>query len=161
MQKNEVINNLKKSRVFKGASDYDLNKIYESGTLEAYNKKDIIYEEGQKEHPLYVVMSGVIEVVLPKEGDAQGLERISTIKLNKLYPGDCIGEYSVFDSKPASATILAFEKSELFRINREDFIEIINSNDSLAKTIYYNLLNILIERARQNNRELELLVLLG
>jgi CRP-like cAMP-binding protein len=161
MNKEEIINNLRDSKIFRGLSDTELNTIYEYGTLAVYEKNDVLYQEGQHEHPLYVVMSGRVEIVLPKEGDSQGLERFSMIKLSKLHAGDCIGEYSVFDNKPASATVMAFEHSKLFRIERADFIKIINSSDATAKTIYFNLLQILIERARENNKELELLVLLG
>jgi CRP-like cAMP-binding protein len=70
--------------------------------------------------------------------------------------GDCFGEYSLIDKQPASAAVIAMEPCRLFEISRSHFEEILNTSDFIAKTVYKNILLIIIKRARDSNRELDI-----
>jgi CRP-like cAMP-binding protein len=156
MPTTDMIAILEKSKVFQGLSDEDLKLISTSGNVVLFQKDEVIIKEGQTGHPLFIVIQGQVEVVLPKVAGGRAIERATRIKLSKLAAGDCIGEYSTIDLRPASASVVAIEPCELFEISRSRFEEIINSSDFLAKTIYNNLLLIMIQRARDNNRELDI-----
>ena len=53
---------------------------------------------------------------------------ISRIKHGKmLTQGECLGEYSLIDNEPASASVAAVEPCDVLKISREDFGKIINS----------------------------------
>jgi len=44
----------------------------------------------------------------------------------------------------------------LFEMPRQNFEEILISDDFLAKTVYKNILLIMVKRARDSNRELDI-----
>ena len=97
-----------------------------------------------------------MEVVLSEEGGDQGLVRATRIKLGHQVQGDFIGEYALIDREPASASVIAVEPCEVFEITQSDFDKILNSSDRLAKTIYRNMLQVTIKRARDSNKELDI-----
>jgi len=156
MANTDMIEILKTSKVFRGLSEEHLKMVSENGNIAAFQKKETILKEGQIGHPLFIVIQGQVEVVLPKEAGGMDLERVTRIKLSKLAQGDCIGEYSLIDKKPASASVIAVDHCMLFEIPRSNFEDIINVSDFLAKIIYKNILLIIIERARDSNRELDI-----
>jgi len=151
-----MIELLKLAKVFRGLSDDHLEMISDGGKTTEYQRNETIINEGQTGHSLFIVIKGQVEVVLPKKAGTQMLERATRIKLSRLAPGDCIGEYSLIDQKPASASVVAIEPCTLFEISRSSFENMVNSSDYLAKTIYKNMLLIMIKRARDSNQELDM-----
>ena len=67
--------------------------------------------------------------------------------------GDFFGEYSLIDSKPASASVIATQAGELIKITKHNMDNILENNDRIAKIVYLNILKILVERLRHINRE--------
>jgi len=155
MFENNILEILQESKIFQGLSDEYMGMIAARGDLINHNQNDVIIEEGQTGHPLYIIVEGQVEVFLPKKKKYYTQERPTRVKLNRLAPGDCIGEYSLIDNEPASASVAAIEPCKVFTITRKDFLEIINSSDHLAKIIYKNMLKVLIKRARQYSHELD------
>ncbi len=147
---------LKQSKVFDGCSDEALKFVSNCGHSVSFEVNDHIIKEGQTGHSLFIVIKGRVEVILPKYRDQQGPSRPTYIKLGRLMKGDCIGEYSLIDQKPASASVVAIDACEMFEIPRSGFEKIIESGDRLARQVYENMLKMLISRARKRNRELDL-----
>ena len=92
----DTVETLKVSKVFKGLSDDDLKMISEQGKVTTFEPNETIIREGQTGHPLFIVIKGRVEVVLPKEGSGQATTRATRIKLSRLAQGDCLGEYTLF-----------------------------------------------------------------
>ncbi|MCP3955549.1 MAG: cyclic nucleotide-binding domain-containing protein [Desulfobacterales bacterium] len=153
---NELLSILRESTLFKGISDDLLDKITAYGELLNFSKDDCLIEEGQVGHPLNIILAGQVEVFLPKERRASHEERPTRIVLDRLNPGDCIGEYSFIDKKPASASVIANEPGRAFRLTRHEFEEIVTSSNHMEKTIYKNMLKVLIHRCRQSDSELDI-----
>ena len=105
---------------------------------------------------LYVVLSGQLKVMLLALDRKDHPNRVQDIHLGTLKPGDCFGEYSLIDSEPASASVVAVEPTELLKITGRDFRTAAAHNDRLAKQIYCNLLQILVQWLRKHNQELDL-----
>ena len=116
----------------------------------------MVLAEGQHSEALYVVLSGQLKVMLLALDHKDHPNRVQDIQLNTLKPGDCFGEYSLIDSEPASASVIAAEPAELLKITSKDFQTVAAHNDRLAKTVYCNLLRILVRRLRKKNREIDL-----
>ena len=156
MVDNELLTILRNTKLFKGLSENHLKLISAFGKIVTFDKNDTIIKEGQTGHPLYIVIKGQVEVVLPKQIAGQAMERSTRIRLSNLRHGDSIGEYSLIDKEPASASVIASEPSKLIEIARNDWDKIIDSSDELAKNIYKNLLQVIIKRARKNIKELDI-----
>jgi CRP-like cAMP-binding protein len=156
MSEHELLMTLRESKLLRGLLEDDLAMISSYGRRVAFQKNATLIKEGQAEHPLYIVIKGQVEVVLPKERGGQDSERATRIKLCQLVQGDFIGEYGLIDKEPASASVIAVEPCEVFEISRSDFDKILNSSDRLAKNIYRNMLQVTIKRARDSNKELDI-----
>ena len=156
MFNNELLDILRESKIFKGLSDDYLQTISSHGNMLQIKGNDIIIEEGQIGHPLFVIIAGKVEVFLPKTRKRGMQERPTKIRLNRLAKGDCIGEYSLIDNEPASASVAAVEPCKIFKISRSEFEKMIISSDHLAQIIYKNMLKVLIKRSRQYDSELDI-----
>lgn len=156
MTKNDLIDVLKQSKLLKGLAPENFEIIYGIGKVVSVAKNNEIINEGDRNHSLFILIKGSVEVVLPKERGLRELARATKIRLSRLAPGDFIGEYSIIDKEPASASVIAMEPCELFKISRKDFDKILAESDRLAKNIYKNMLKVVIKRARESNKELDL-----
>ncbi len=92
--------------------------------------------------------------MLPKQS-----KRLETVKLAVKNVGGFFGEYSLIDSKPSSASIIATQPGELVKIANIDLDIIFKKNDRIAKTIYRNVLQVLVRRLRNINKEYDVIYL--
>jgi CRP-like cAMP-binding protein len=151
-----LIDSLRKSKIFKGFTDEELKMVSLSGSLETLDSNSIFLNEGDTPHTLYIIIRGHVEVFLPKKIAHSNKERVTRVKLCDMTQGDCLGEYSLIDNNPASASAITRESTDLFKISKRSFDEIISSNDRSAQKIYHNILLILIKRARDYDKELDM-----
>ena len=99
------------SVVFKGLTAPDLDAVLSAAELLPRKPKDLILSEGSPTDGLYVVLEGEVEVFLPERAGS-GAHRPSRIRLNRLGPGRCLGEYGVIDDQPSSASAEALTPRE-------------------------------------------------
>ncbi|MFC1799111.1 cyclic nucleotide-binding domain-containing protein [Thermodesulfobacteriota bacterium] len=156
MPANDLIVSLRDSKIFNGLSDNELETASAYGSVEKYEPNRILIHEGEIGTVLYIILKGTAEVFLPKKSDFSNAARATRIKLGRLDQGDCMGEYSVIDNNPASASVVTLGECTLFTLPKANFEEIINLNDHFAKQIYRNMLNVLIKRSRDADKELDL-----
>jgi CRP/FNR family cyclic AMP-dependent transcriptional regulator len=147
---------LQDSKIFNGLDEKHLKTIINYGSKQTFNANESIITEGQTEHPLYIILEGEVEIFLPQKRQGAIPERATRIKLKRLIKGDCIGEYSLIDNKPASASAVALNACDTFHILRSDFKNLIMSSDHLAKSIYKNMLLVIIQRCRDSDDELDM-----
>lgn len=152
----DIVDLLRQSKVFKGFSEDELKFVSTCGRLVSFRVNDHVIREGQTGHSLFIVIKGRVEVILPKFKGETETSRPTYVRLGRLMKGDCIGEYSLIDQEPASASVVAMDACEMFEIPRAGFEKIIQSGDRLARRVYENMLRMLISRARKRNRELDL-----
>ncbi len=152
MLEKEVISFLGESAIFQGLNHDDLRVVYGISKRVMAKKGMIILEEGKINLSFFLIFQGKLEVFLP-----QTKERPNLVRLNTMVPGGCLGEYSLIDRNPASASVIAKEDSVLFKMNRMDFDKAIKTNNRVGKLVYRNLLNMLIHRLRDKDREMDLM----
>ena len=144
--------NLQQSKVFAGLDRERIEAIERSGSRAEFHPGDLVIEEGQPNDHLFVVLRGELEVFLPKTD-----ERVTKVSIAPVGPGDCIGEYSFVDDKPASASVVATTQAEVFKIPQTEFQRILDSDANAGQVIYRNLLCLLVKRLRAENQLLNLL----
>lgn len=140
-----------RDQIFYRLPDSLCQLLYEAGDIAAVPAGAVIVNEGDKLHRLYILLSGRIEIFLPR-----GEQRLTDVKLTELGPGDCFGEYAFVDRQPASATIRTSGDSEVYSIAHDTLEEFLETHHSVASVIYKNLLRILVSRLRASNAELDL-----
>ncbi len=88
----------------------------------------ILFSEGEPSDHLFLVRSGRLRVVL---ASAHGEELV----LSVCGPGESLGELSVLDREPRSATVDALEPSELIAIAGEDARTLLDTNPKALRAV--------------------------
>src|SRR5512140_1864343 len=123
--------------------------VAESVTKRRFKRGEIIVEQGQKSNTLFIILTGRIRVVT---ADKRGREVI----LATLQPGDYIGEMSLIDNEPHSATVRAEVQTDMLTLGRAEFARCLPENSSLS----YAIMRGLVSRLRNADRQIESLALL-
>jgi len=144
-----IARNFVACELFQGLETADLQSVFRHGKVIKLPASGILLEENQKNEHLYVLLHGTMEVFLPANDT-----RFDRVPVTNLGPGDCIGEYSFVDDRPTSATVAAVEESALFRIQRDEFLDLMQENKGLGMVVYRNLLLMMIGRLRQSNEDM-------
>ncbi len=149
---------LTQTRVFCGLEPQELRPFVDRFVSLEFDSKQVAIEEKQVNESLFVVERGEFRVLLPEGLADRAGRRLSEVELSRLTPGMCFGEFSLFDGEPAGATVVATEPSEVIKISKGDFMEVLDSNDQIAKRIYRNIIQLLIDKIRRSDRECDLLL---
>ncbi|MCE0498083.1 MAG: cyclic nucleotide-binding domain-containing protein [Methylacidiphilales bacterium] len=104
----------------------------------------VVINEGAMQTSVFVVISGRLEVRAKQEVDTESL-------LAHVGPGETLGEISLFDPGPATATVIATEFSQIWRIADSDLIEFMQENPGAGNLLLRTLATILAQRLRQLN----------
>ena len=114
-----------------------------------FKRGEIIVEQGEKSNTLFIILTGRVRVVT---SDKRGREVI----LATLQPGDYIGEMSLIDNEPHSATVRAEVQTDMLTLGRAEFACCLPENSSMA----YAIMKGLVQRLRQADRKIESLALM-
>ena len=141
---------LKYVPIFSELDESILSRIEEVGMLRNYKKDMIIVDEtNDNASGLYIILNGSVKVT---RNDSEGREIILTI----LGEYDYFGEMSLLDGDNPSANVSAMEKTELFYIGRDQFMQLIQYNPKITMA----LLEGLIRRLRAADDKIKSLSLL-
>lgn len=160
MFKTKITDILSHVEVFDGLTKADLKVISKCCQRISFKEGETLIEKGQKSSDFFILIKGQLRVLLPERLEGRKEHRASEIKLNTLNKGDCFGEYSLIEKTLASASVIGIQSGEVLKIPENGFHQIM-ANDRIGKTVYYNLLRILIKRLRQREKELDLVLVIG
>ena len=110
------------------------------------NKGATLFLEGMPGGVLYIIKSGQVDIL--KKKDKEEL-LITTLKR-----GDFVGEMSLIDDEPRSATARVKEAAVLLGLSKHGFQELISEIPEGANKIMLFLIKILIRRLRETNNKL-------
>ena len=108
-----------------------------------------IVEQGKKSNSLSIILTGRARVVTT---DQRGREVI----LATMHPGDYVGEMSLIDNEPHSATVRAEVHTDVLVLGRLEFARCLPENSSMA----YAVMKGLVQRLRHADRKIESLALM-
>ncbi|MBP9954989.1 MAG: Crp/Fnr family transcriptional regulator [Ottowia sp.] len=114
-----------------------------------FKRGEVIVEQGKKSNALFILLNGRARVVT---ADSRGREVI----LATLQPGDHIGEMSLIDNEPHSATVRAEVQTDVLMLGRIEFARCLPENSSMA----YAVMRGLVQRLRHADRKIESLALM-
>jgi CRP/FNR family cyclic AMP-dependent transcriptional regulator len=114
-----------------------------------FKRAEMVVEQGKKSDALYIILTGRARVM---STDSRGREVI----LATLQPGDYIGEMSLIDDEPHSATVRTEIQTDVLVLDRDAFSRCLPENASMS----YNIMRGLVQRLRQADRKIESLALM-
>lgn len=139
---------LKNVPIFKELKKGELREFERIIHRRHYKKNEVIFYEGEPGLGMYIIESGSIKIF--KDYDSDLKEELAT-----LYKGDFCGEMALLDESPRSATAVANEDTALIGLFRPDLFNLIDRKTRLGNKILLNLAQMIAERLRLNNAELQ------
>ena len=115
-----------------------------------YKRGERIVTQGEKSDALSIILAGRARVLIT---DRKGREVI----LATLKPGDYIGEMSLIDNEPHSASVEAEIQTDVLTLGRADFTRCLHENNSMMQAVMRGL----VQRLRSADRKIESLALMG
>lgn len=123
-------------------------KISAIGMKRKYEKDSLILVEEESGSALFVIINGKVKVA---RTSTDGREVILSI----LGESDFFGEMAILDGLTRSASVIAMENSELFIIQRDDFLNLLKEHPEVS----INLLQELTRRLRSADMKIKALSL--
>jgi len=127
---------LKGVDLFRTIPGEDLSRIAQITDEVEYRPEQAVVTEGEHGDAMYLIVDGKVKV---HSGDKV---------LAELGRTQCIGEMSILDAEPRSASVTALSELTLLKIQREDFAEILAEKPEISQGI----IKVLTHRLREANR---------
>ncbi len=115
-----------------------------------FKRGEILVEQGKMSNALFIVLSGRTRVVMT---DNKGREVI----LATLQSGDYVGEMSLIDNEPHSATVVAEQQVDVLVLGRDSFLHCLAENAEMAHAVMRGL----VQRLRKASENISSLALVG
>ncbi len=160
MFRSKIADMLSQVEVFADLTKDELKVIAKECHHISFTEGETLIEMGKPPTGFFVLTRGQVKVVLPEQVEGARDRRASKIVLNVLKEGDCFGEYSLIENSRGSASVIASQPGAGLKLEKEAFEALMN-NDRIGKTVYRNLLRILIRRLRKKEAELDLVLIAG
>jgi len=126
--------------LFVGFGPSDFDSLEKCLVRRRYPGGQVLFHMGDEGGSLHIIERGRVKVTIPS---SSGEELILAI----LGPGDLLGELSLFDGKPRSATVHALEETETLCLHREDLLALMRKRFSVVEKI----LVVLAQRIRDTD----------
>ena len=115
-----------------------------------FKRGEILVQQGKKSDALYIVLTGRTRVLMT---DSKGREVI----LATLASGDYVGEMSLIDNEPHSATVVADQQVDVLVLGRDSFLRCLGENMEMAHAV----MRVLVQRLRKASENISSLALVG
>jgi CRP-like cAMP-binding protein len=139
---------LKYVPIFSELNDSTIEQISKIGLRKTFKKDSVVLFEHETGSALFVIVEGKVKISRVSE---DGREVILTI----LNDSDFFGEMAILDGMSRSANVTAMEDSELYIIQRNDFITLLQTHPEISIA----LLKELTQRMRASDLKIKSLSL--
>ena len=130
-----TLEELRRVYLFADLSDEDLEHLLAMSSTLSVNPEELLFEEGDPGDALYVILDGELEVT--RRQDTQD------VLLAVRRTGEFIGEMSLLDQAPRSASVRALRESRLLEINHAAFQTLLSrsalASSKVLRTVTFRL----------------------
>jgi len=142
----DVAEFLRDVRLFQAFSDDDRAALARALRERTVRKGQVLFREGDQGAEMYLVRRGTLVVSKAVTGPVEQI-------LARMGPGDFVGEMSLFDRAPRSATIQADAAADaaLLVLDRASLETLIEANPRAAASFFHALVQVFIERMRASS----------
>lgn len=144
----KIKKHLASSVLFSGLSEQELDTIAGITVVKKISRGESVFFEGDEANGFYMVIEGRVKIY---KMSLEGKEQI----LHIFGPGEPIGEVPVFHGQPFPANAMALVHTKLLFFPRQEFVDLVTANPSLA----LNMLAMLSLRLRRFASQIESLSL--
>lgn len=138
-----IVKILSQLELFKGLNEADHAEIIKRMTLEYFPKGHVIFREGDPGDSFFALKRGMVRIF--HEAKDQNPEK----DIAMLSDGDFFGEMALIEDAPRNATAQTMEESEVFKLNKADFINLVSTDPNMSSRISSEFLSRLKMNIRQ------------
>jgi len=121
-------------------TDGDVDWLARSGTRRRIAKGEILVEEGRATRYLILLLEGTLLIESRRAGP-----------LGTARPGEILGEMSLVDFAPPSATITAREEGAALFVDKSVLLKKLKEDESFASRVYHAIAVTLADRLREHH----------
>jgi len=114
-------------RVFPTLTREQVSRIASHGRRRSTTHGDVLVEVGDKAVPIFVVVVGELQAVLPRDG--------SQTLIVTLHPGQFSGEASMISGRRALVRLRVSEPGEVIQLDREQLLALIQTDAELSEIL--------------------------
>ncbi len=119
-------------------NDDDIEWLVRNGRRQVIPEGGVLIREGEAVETIYVTLEGELAVRSSAAGD----------ELDRLGPGEIVGEMSFVDALPPSATVTAVEETVVLSVSRPDLTDKLERDPPFASRFYKAIATFLSARLR-------------
>ncbi len=134
--------------LFKGLSGEELGEIVHACKQAHIGPGEVLFEQGDQSDALFIVGHGELEVV----GRSEMGEKVVLAILGQ---GTVVGEMSLIEGGPRSATVRSVSECDIFRLEREAFDKLRAQRRPVAYKVILGLAATVGERRRQTDARIQ------
>ncbi len=141
---------LKRNPLLAGLEPSDFDRLLSAATPSVHQNRSRLCSEGDPGGSLFMILSGRVKVskVAPNGKDSI---------LAFMGPGEVLGEMTLIDGSPRSASVEALETTRVLEVQRRDFLPLLERNPTTAVWI----IELLCKRLRSTSEMVEAASLQG
>jgi CRP/FNR family transcriptional regulator, cyclic AMP receptor protein len=139
---------LKVLPLFKELTPAEVNNIAPLFFEKNYGKNSTLFVEGMSGEILYVIKKGAVQI--SKKGAGNDEVVLATLK-----EGEFLGEMSLIDNRPRTATARVSEESLLLVMTKKAFNSLLEKYPDIALKVLLVFLRIANERLRKANESIK------
>ena len=136
----ERVGMLRKLDVFSELTFREALEVDELLHERTYEKGEIIFEEGDIGHGIYIVVSGKLRV-----NPARAFLKDAVLEFG---PGETLGELTLFEDAPRFATVVAAERTVMVGLFRAEFTTLLTKNKNIGVKVLVRLSKTMCARVR-------------
>lgn len=133
---------LHKMPLFRFVTYQELVRVVNITDVKTFAAGETVVTEGDEGEEMFLVLSGKVRI------------HTGETLIAHLGPGQHLGEMSLIDKAPRSASVTAEEESRLLIIGRRGFFDLVRKNHDIAVKLLWSFLGVLNQRLRTTSREL-------
>ena len=137
-QKIEMLKNIP---IFHDLTRKEILEVDELLHERIYEKDEIIFEEGDPGHGIYIIVSGKLR--------ADPSHELLKTAILDFGPGELVGELTLFDEAPRAAKVVAIERTVTMALFQAEFSSLLLKNKSVGVKVLVQIARTLSRRTRQ------------
>ncbi len=134
-----VIDFISKIPLFSSLTSDRIQHIATKLEKKVFEKGEVIMREGEVGLHLFVMVSGSVKIYKDSMPDTV---------LATLYGGNILGEIALVSDKPRNASAMALDKTAVYILNRDDFLNLLKEQESLFKSI-----KLLVDKRKSDTKK--------
>ncbi len=135
---------LSRIEIFKHVSLANLENLSRAIDMQTFAPGFLVFREGDQGDAMYLIEHGEVEITVR---DRSGQEKL----LRTFGAGDVVGEFSLLDGQPRSASLRARTQCDVLRLQRQVFMRFIQSRPQVVLA----MLQYLAEKVRYTTQAVE------